>query len=149
MDLKMTNAEREAFLAGLHVGVISIEAADRAPLAVPIWYGYEPGGDVWIVTNRSSHKGRLIEATGRFSLCVQDEGAPYKYVSVAGEVSRIEPAEIERDLRPMARRYLGEEIGDLYVAQTAGAAESGDSVVIRMRPLRWFTADYAKEFGQG
>ena len=36
--LQMTRAEREAFLAGSHVGVISIEQPDRPPPAVPIWY---------------------------------------------------------------------------------------------------------------
>jgi general stress protein 26 len=149
MDLKMTKEEREAFLADVHVGVISIAAPDRAPLALPIWYDYTPGGDLWVITNRSSQKGRLIEAAGRFSLCAQAEALPYKYVSVEGEVGSIEPSDVERDLRPMARRYLGEELGDLYVVQTTAENESGDSVVIRMRPRRWLTVDYAKQFGQG
>jgi hypothetical protein len=38
----MTRAEREAYLADLHVGVISIERAGSAPLTVPIWYDYDP-----------------------------------------------------------------------------------------------------------
>ncbi|MFC7940793.1 pyridoxamine 5'-phosphate oxidase family protein, partial [Streptomyces sp. NPDC057387] len=32
----------------------------RAPLAVPIWYAYEPGGDLWIMTGRDSRKGVAI-----------------------------------------------------------------------------------------
>ena len=40
--LTMTRSEREAFLAAVHVGVISIERAGQAPLAVPIWYDYDP-----------------------------------------------------------------------------------------------------------
>ena len=36
----MTRAEREAFLAALHVGIISIAETGRGPLAVPIWYAY-------------------------------------------------------------------------------------------------------------
>lgn len=145
----MTKDEREAFLADVHVGVITVEAPDRAPLALPIWYDYSPGGDVWVITNRGSQKGRLIEAAGRFSLCAQAEALPYKYVSVEGEVGAIEAADVERDLRPMARRYLGEDLGDLYVVQTSAGNESDDSVVIRMRPRRWLTVDYAKQFGQG
>ena len=43
MSLKMTKEEREAFLADLHVGVISIARDGRGPLTVPIWYDYEPG----------------------------------------------------------------------------------------------------------
>lgn len=41
MSLAMTTEEREAFLTGMHVGVIGIERADGPPLTVPIWYGYE------------------------------------------------------------------------------------------------------------
>ena len=44
MSLAMTKQEREAFLADLHVGVISIDEAGRGPLTVPIWYDYQPGG---------------------------------------------------------------------------------------------------------
>jgi nitroimidazol reductase NimA-like FMN-containing flavoprotein (pyridoxamine 5'-phosphate oxidase superfamily) len=44
MSLAMSEHERQEFLAGVHVGVISIERADGPPLTVPIWYGYEPGG---------------------------------------------------------------------------------------------------------
>ena len=33
---KMSNEEREHFLADLHVGVIAVERPERAPLAVPI-----------------------------------------------------------------------------------------------------------------
>jgi nitroimidazol reductase NimA-like FMN-containing flavoprotein (pyridoxamine 5'-phosphate oxidase superfamily) len=40
----MSEHERQEFLAGVHVGVISIERVDGPPLTVPIWYGYEPGG---------------------------------------------------------------------------------------------------------
>ena len=45
MSMKMTAAEREAFLADLHVGVLSIAREGRAPLSAPIWYDYEPGGE--------------------------------------------------------------------------------------------------------
>ena len=71
MSLRMTKAEREEFLAGLHVGIISIAEPGRGPLTVPIWYGYEPGGELWIVTEGDSRKGRLLKQVERFSLCAQ------------------------------------------------------------------------------
>jgi len=49
--LSMSAKEREAFLAGLHVGVISIVEPGRGPLTVPIWYAYEPGGDLRVVVD--------------------------------------------------------------------------------------------------
>src|SRR4029453_16252084 len=50
MSLQMSRAERESFLADVHVGVISIEEPGRGPLSVPIWYAYQPGGELWLVT---------------------------------------------------------------------------------------------------
>ena len=46
MSLAMSEHERQEFLAGVHIGVISIERADGPPLTVPIWYGYDPGARV-------------------------------------------------------------------------------------------------------
>ncbi len=148
MALKMSQEEREAFLAALHVGVISIEEPGRGPLTVPIWYDYRPGGELWIITGRNSRKGRLLQNAKRISLCAQTEQPPYKYVSVEGPVVGIEASEIERDTRPMAHRYLGREFGDSYIEQTSDPSESGRSVRVRVRPERWLTVDYAKGFGE-
>jgi PPOX class probable F420-dependent enzyme len=144
MSLAMTKHEREAFLADVHVGIISIADADRGPLTVPIWYAYDPGGELRIVTERTSRKGQLLARAGRFSLCAQAETPPYKYVSVEGAIVSIEPADVERDVRPLARRYLGPTIGDQYVERVAKASQR-ESVLVRMRPERWLTVDYAKE----
>jgi nitroimidazol reductase NimA-like FMN-containing flavoprotein (pyridoxamine 5'-phosphate oxidase superfamily) len=145
MSLIMTQQEREAFLADVHVGVISIADEGRGPLTVPIWYAYEPGGDLRIMTGRESQKGRLLARAGRFSLCAQTEKPPYKYVSVEGAIVSTEAADIERDLRPLARRYLGQKKGDRYVEETRNLPTHSDNVLIRMRPERWLTTDYAKE----
>src|SRR4026208_2310806 len=107
MSLTMTKEEREAFLADVHVAVISVAEHGRGPLVVPMWYSYEPGGQVRIITGRTSRKGKLLERAGRFSLCVQTETPPYKYVSVEGPIIAVEAADLERDRRPLARRYLG------------------------------------------
>ncbi len=145
MSLKMTKAEREIFLADLHVGVISIAEKDRRTLTTPIWYGYEPGGELWILTGRNSRKGRLLQEAGRFSLVAQTETPPYKYVSVEGPITSIEKPDLERDERPMAHRYLGSEFGDSYIEATRGDGEV-DNILVKMRPQRWLTTDYSKQF---
>ena len=76
----MTTEQREASLAELHVGVIAVERPDRAPLSVPIWYGYQPGGDVMVWTDTGSLKEKLIRAAGRFAITAQNEQPPYPYV---------------------------------------------------------------------
>jgi hypothetical protein len=147
MSFIMTKQEREAFLADVHVGIISIPEEGRGPLTVPIWYAYDPGGELRIMTGRGSRKGRLLAQAGRFSLCAQTENPPYKYVSVEGPIISTEAADIERDLRPLARGYLGKEMGDHYVEETRNLPTHTDNVLIRMRPERWLTTDYSKEDG--
>ncbi len=140
--LSMTQSEREEFLAGLHVGILGIERPDGPPLTVPIWYDYEPGGELWFLTSPDSVKGRLLRQSMRFSLCAQSESLPYKYVSVEGTAT-ISPADKELHSRPMAHRYLGVKGGDRYVEGGAGE-DDGESVRVSMVPERWFTLDYSK-----
>ena len=144
MPTNMTKEEREAFLADLHVCVLSINDPGKGPLTVPMWFDYERGGDVWFMAPRNSMKGRRLEVGARMSLCVQDENPPYRYVSVEGPVTAIQSYTIDRDMLPMAQRYLGEKGGEAYVApQRAGHGEA-DSIKVVMRPERWLTVDLNK-----
>ncbi len=54
MSLVMTKQEREAFLADVHVGIISISDEGRAPFRGAIWYAYDPGGDLRIMTGKTA-----------------------------------------------------------------------------------------------
>ena len=145
MSTTMTSEEREAFLAEVRVGVLSLNHEGRGPLTVPVWYAYKPGGDVQFVTERTSRKGKLLEEGRRISLCVQNEAPPYKYASVEGPIIRIERSDEERHERPLAHRYLGREAGDRYMESAAEDRDDDTSILIHMRPERWLTADYSKE----
>ncbi len=139
-SVSMSEAERQHFLSDVHVGVMAIERAERAPLPVPIWYGYEPGGLLNILIGPDSLKAKLLASAGRFSLCVQTEKPPYKYVSVEGPIVETRQCDVEADARVMARRYLGKELGDQYV-------EDGDDstmICVSMRPETWYSVDYGK-----
>lgn len=136
----MTKAEREAFLADVHVGVLAIEQPGQGPLALPIWYLVEDG-DVIMGMGGGSKKAQLLRAAGRASLTVQTEDAPYKYASVEG------PVVIEQRQRndfEMGSRYLGPELGRWYADNNPS---SEDSVVVRLTPERWLTQDFGKLMG--
>jgi hypothetical protein len=146
MSLAMTKEEREAFLADVHVGVISIEREGEAPLSAPIWYDYEPDVGLRVITERGSRKGRALERAGRFTLVAQTEAPPfYQYVSVSGPVISSGPADLEAHRRPMAHRYFGPELGDLYVS----GGGDGEAWLYTMKPERWLSVDYAKVRQQG
>jgi PPOX class probable F420-dependent enzyme len=147
MWLVMSAAEREEFLAGVHVGVLSaaMDTAGRT-LAVPVWYGYQPGGLVTVLTGRRSRKAAAIRTAGRFGLCVQDDSPPYRYVSVEGPVvseEELDPAE----RLAMARRYLGAAGGDRYVTDNPDPEHK--NVAFRMRPERWLSQDQRKGRAEG
>ncbi len=140
MSLSMSRAEREEFLTGLHVGVLSVASPDgRGPLTAPVWYTYQPGGTVNVSTGRGTRKALAIEAAGRVSLCAQEERPPYKYVTVEGPVFIEESTDAER--LELARRYLGPEGGDAYIAANPG----GSQIMVRMTPEQWLTRDYSHE----
>jgi nitroimidazol reductase NimA-like FMN-containing flavoprotein (pyridoxamine 5'-phosphate oxidase superfamily) len=140
----MTGAERDAFLAGVHVAVLSVTDPGRGPLTVPVWYSYDPGGLVTVLTGRSSRKAALLAAAGRCSLCAQTETPPYQYVSVEGPVVATDAPVDAAERRAIAHRYLGEELGDGYLAATA--ADAADELALRIRPERWYAVDFAQMF---
>jgi uncharacterized protein len=134
-----TETERQGFLAGLHVGVLSVAADGRPPASIPIWYDYTPGGNIRINTGASSRKAKLIEQAGAVTLVVQREEPPYQYVVVEGtvvETTKPTPLDVREAI---AIRYLGEESGRAFVR----SLEGGDSVLFTVRPDRWLTADFS------
>ena len=137
---KMSQQEKQTFLADLHVGVLAINDPAHGPLTVPVWYDYTPGGEVWFLTGPTSRKGKLLKKGSRVSLCAQTESPPYKYVSIEGPIVAIEAADREKHGRPMAHRYLGKKMGDQYVGRDSAEA----SVVVRVRPEQWLAVDYSK-----
>jgi hypothetical protein len=142
MTYAMSRDEREQFLAQPHVGVLSV-VENGAPLTVPIWYGYQPGGGISVITGRESRKARAVRAAGWLSLCAQDEAWPYKYVTASGPAATAGPASLT-DQRAMASRYLGEDGADQYMAWLTESGEADEQIMIEMTPRTWLTVDYGK-----
>ncbi|MGW4592506.1 pyridoxamine 5'-phosphate oxidase [Amycolatopsis thermoflava] len=147
----MTASEREDFLAGVHIGVLAVERDGRAPLAVPIWYDYRPGGDVLLWMERGTVKEKLVRKAGRLSLTVQNENWPYKYVTVEGPVvaddappTREEAFAITARYLPepdaITARYLPEPDARAYVDGALGEK----SLLVRVRPEKWLSNDQSK-----
>lgn len=131
--------ERERFLAEPHIGALSVlERPDRAPLTVPIWYQYSPGGELWVLTEPGARKTRAIEAAGRFSLMVQRTEPTIRYVSVDGAVTRTAPGTSERS-EEMAARYIPpDKLADYLEYERT---HLGEHIAIYMRPEHWLSAD--------
>jgi len=143
MSSTMSKEQREQFLAQVHVGIIAVTEEGRGPLAVPVWYLYEPGGEIFTWTGARSRKARLLEERGRFTFCVQDEEPPYRFVSVEGPVTAVIPASVDELVRPLAVRYLGEEAADAYLDSMGGEEGIAGDIKISMKPERWYSADFS------
>jgi nitroimidazol reductase NimA-like FMN-containing flavoprotein (pyridoxamine 5'-phosphate oxidase superfamily) len=138
----MSRAEREQFLAQPHVAVMSV-VEDGAPLTVPVWYGYQPGGPVVVITGQESRKTRAVLTASWLSLCAQNETWPYKYVTASGPAVISGPAS-HAEQRTMARRYLGEDGADRYMSWITASGEVDEQIMIEMTPRSWLTVDYSK-----
>lgn len=140
MPKAFTETERQEFLAGQHIAVLSVAADDgRPPASVPIWYGYTPGGNILVNTSASRRKAKLIERAGAVTLVVQREELPYQYVIVEGTViASTTPAPLA-DREAIAIRYLGEQGAREFASRMDGEA----SVLFTIRPDRWLSADYS------
>jgi hypothetical protein len=146
MPRPLGREERERFLAELHTGVVSVADGDRGPLTSPVWYTYQPGGDIVFCTRDDTRKARLLVPGARVSFLAQVEGDLARgilprYVSVEGPVVRLERADLDRDLRPIVHRYLGPALGDGYLKATRGDRATGE-LVVHVRPARWLTRDF-------
>lgn len=140
MSQVMSAAEREWFLAGIRLGVLSVAAGDRGPVTVPVWYDYRPGGEVCFITGAKSRKAELMRDAGRVTLCVHNDDPPYRYVTVEGPISAIEEPVTGAERSAFANRYLGPELGERYLRCTTGEG----LILVRMRPEHWYTADFGK-----
>lgn len=140
----MTVDAREAFLAEPHrIATITIARTTRAPLAVPVWYDYTPGGDVLVWMDRGSRKDRLLRASGRLAVSVHTDDLPYKYVTVEGPVTWNESPTFE-DGVAIAARYLPPALADAYVRNALGPT----SLIVQVRPEQWLSADLTEDFVQ-
>src|SRR3954469_20289134 len=150
MPRQMTEQERQDFLAEPHVGVLSVASdSDRPPLTVPVWYGYQPGGNISFFTGTQGLKARkttLIQKAGVLSLSVQREEFPYRYVTVEGTVVGIDRPPSAEQMLAVARRYLPEEEARVFV-EAELARPSDQLVLFTVRPDRWLTADFSDQVG--
>ncbi|WP_330183461.1 pyridoxamine 5'-phosphate oxidase family protein [Nocardia sp. NBC_01503] len=136
--MALTLEERQSFLAQPHIGALAVnDEPDRAPLNVPIWYQYEPGGELWVLTGPDSRKMRRLKESGRFSIMAQALEPTVRYVTAEGPITRVTPVTDEMH-REMAAHYLTPDQVEAYMKQ---ADAIGDQVAVYMRPEHWLSAD--------
>jgi nitroimidazol reductase NimA-like FMN-containing flavoprotein (pyridoxamine 5'-phosphate oxidase superfamily) len=142
----MSKQQREEFLAGSHVGVLSVTGEPgHPPTSVPTFYAYEPGGELTMFTGtqrRAPKRIELIKAAGVVSFVVQREEMPPAYVTVEAELVEVSKPTPEQMLT-IARRYMPEEHAQGYVQTELGDPENLVTLMT-FRPTRWLTSDTSR-----
>jgi nitroimidazol reductase NimA-like FMN-containing flavoprotein (pyridoxamine 5'-phosphate oxidase superfamily) len=148
MSPLMPEDERQNFLAGIHVGIFSLAQDAQAPLSLPAWYAYEPGGDLRLFLPPGDPRTPLARRLPRASLCVQDEMPPYRYVTVEGRIVSLVPADREQDYWPLILRYLPEMWAQAYLNYTWPADQdlSQAMLLAHLRPEVWHAVNYHQDY---
>ena len=126
------------FLAEPHVSIIAVASPSGPPAAVPLWYSYTVGGRIWIITEGTSRKRRLLARTGCATLVVDEVAPRTRYVSVDCELVDARPA-TSQDQRELASRYLSADALEAYLATVA--ANIPNEQRLTLQPTHWRFAD--------
>jgi len=110
----VSDSDIPEFVDRPQIGVLSIARAGLAPLTSPMWYWVQDGGVQFTVAHTSA-KARLLSEPTPATLTVHTDAWPYRYVTVEGSAAVLRDRVVD-DLRFVARRYLGDLLGDAYVA---------------------------------
>lgn len=144
MSNPMPATERMRLLAQPHVAIVSIpRGAERAPLCAPIWYGYEPSGEIWWITPKPSRKGKLLREGLNINLTVTTGERSSRYVSVEGSIVALETPSMADHQYPLAVRYLGQADGRAYADAIANFNDG--CYLVRVSPRNWLSGDLAPQ----
>ena len=145
MPKPLNDQDQQSFLAERHVAVLSVaRGPGRAPLSTPIWYGYEPGGNVTFFTGVNASKLRIIQHAGVVSLTVQREEPPYKFVSISGTVVSTDSPPSSDQIFAIASRYMPEDAAR-WMASATAETRGYELILLTIRPDRWQSADYTDD----
>lgn len=124
----MTEEQWRAFvLTGTRTGKLATHRADGRPHVTPVWFlldEREGGCQVVFTTWHESVKAKALRRDPRFSLCVDDQEAPYGYVMLECVASFTEdPEELRTWATRIGARYMGAERSAAYGARNSVPGE--------------------------
>ena len=135
----MTDKEVRSFLASTPArpGTLATTRADGRSHVAPIWFVTDKNGDIMFNTGRETVKGRNLARTSFAALCVQDDRAPYSFVTIEGEaVLSEELEEVRMWAAIIGGRYMGADRAEEFGARNGVEGE----LLVRLHPNRIVSA---------
>lgn len=130
--MSMTAEERDAFLRGTRIAILSTLNDDGSPNALPLWFEWD-GEKLRMFSSRATGKVRRLRDDPRACVTVADSvGAPEAWVSVEGDVAIRDEGGKELALKLAAAYYEGEHRQLTIEAWS----QSEDWVLLELTPTR-------------
>jgi len=120
----MTDQQWRTFIThGTRTGKLATVRADGSPHVAPVWFLLD-GDDLIFTTGSSSVKGRNLTRDPRFTLCVDDDQAPYAFVILRGTVELSgKPDDLRHWAGRLGARYMGPDRADEYGTRNGAPGE--------------------------
>ncbi|WP_018156120.1 PPOX class F420-dependent oxidoreductase [Demetria terragena] len=116
-------------------GALASTRKDGRPHVAPIWYLVDGEPDNFTIvfnTGAQTVKGRSLRRTGLASLMVQDDRAPFTFVTVQGTVTISEDhAEVREWAGRLGARYMGADREEEFAARNGVPGE----LLVRLTPV--------------
>jgi PPOX class probable F420-dependent enzyme len=135
----MDDERVRAFLATLPArpAILATTRADGRPHVAPIWYAVDDDGTIVFNTGEHTVKGRNLRRTGWAAMSVDDDAAPFSFVTVEGAVSISEDLEdVRRWAGVIGGRYMGAGRADEYGERNGVPGE----LLVRLTPEKIVSA---------
>ena len=136
---QMTSREINAFINSqpARPAILSTVREGGEPHCAPIWIALDETGDILFNTGSKTVKGKNLARTGRAAICVQDDTAPFSFVSIEGTVTLVHDlAEVGLWATIIGGRYMGDERSEEFGARNAVEGE----LLVGLRPERRVSA---------
>ena len=133
----------EFLTSDVRMGRLATVSADGEPRVAPVWFAKD-GERLLVHSMEESAKVTNARATGRFSLTVDKDEAPYAGVILTGRVEVLGQDDFDYAtlVKDCAVRYLGAQLGAQMGAMIAGMP--GGHVTLALTPEKWDSWDYSQ-----
>ena len=129
----MTDDQVRAFLTRdpARPGILGTTRADGRPHLAPVWYALDDDGTVVFNTGETTVKGRNLRRRGYAALSVDDDAAPFSFVTLEGPVTISEDlADVRHWAGLIGGRSMGAERAEEYGERNGVPGE----LVVRLTP---------------
>ena len=117
--------------------ILATTRPDGRPHVAPIWYAVDTDGSILFNTGETTVKGRNLRRTGWAAMSVDDDAAPFSFVTLEGPVTISEDLDqVRRWAGVIGGRYMGSERADEYGTRNGVPGE----LLVRLTPTKVVSA---------